>query len=269
MIGTRFLADPALVAIIVLLLTTFLLIISFLVVRSFEHLAEANRMKSEFVSIVSHQLRSPITNLSWALDFLSSGRAGTFKGEEEEYLMILKENIDRMNDLVSDLLIVSRVETVNLPLNKDFFSLEEITKHVIEDSSPFAKASNVEIKLEVEKNLPKAFADSYQIEQVIENLIDNAIKYVEGKSEAKINLSQKKDKLYFEIKDSGVGIPSGDQKLIFQKFFRSSNSLRQQTQGSGLGLFIAKSIVERSGGKIGFKSQVGEGTTFWFTLPTK
>ncbi len=269
MIGTRFLADPALVAIIVLLLSSFLLIIAFLVVRSFEHLAEANRMKSEFVSIVSHQLRSPITNLSWALDFLSSGRVGSFKGEEEEYLKILKENIGRMNNLVSDLLIVSRIETVNLPPNKDFFSLEETTKQVIKDSNPFARASNIEIKLEAENNLPKAFADSRQIEQAIENLIDNAIKYMEGKGEVKINLSQKKDKLYFEIRDNGVGIPDGDQKLIFQKFFRSSNSLRQQTQGSGLGLFIAKSIVERSGGKIGFKSQVDEGTTFWFTLPIK
>jgi signal transduction histidine kinase len=268
-IGSRYIEDPQVVALIVLFVAAILFIIAVIITRSFERLAEANRLKSEFISIVSHQLRSPLSNLNWAIELLMSGRLGKIEEKQTEYFKILKENSARMGELVSDLLIVSRIETAKLPLKKQEFSLEELINNLIKEFEPFARASNVEIKFQSEKNLPKVFSDPSQIRLVIENLLDNAIRYIKDKGQVEIKLEKRDKNFYFEIRDNGVGIPKEDQKYIFQKFFRSENVMRYQTQGSGLGLYISKAIVERSGGKIGFKSEEGKGSTFWFTLPLR
>ncbi|OGZ18950.1 MAG: hypothetical protein A2175_01285 [Candidatus Nealsonbacteria bacterium RBG_13_42_11] len=268
-IGNRYIEDPSLVALLVMFITAILFIIAFIITQSFEKLAEANRMKSEFVSIVSHQLRSPLSNLKWVIEFLMSGRIASVTEKQLEYLKILKENNKRMEDLVSDLLIVSRIEQGHLPLKKEKISLEDLIEKIIREMGIFAKASNVEINFKTERNLPQIISDPFQIKLVIENLLDNAIRYIKGKGRVVIKLEKRKESLYFEIKDNGVGIPKSDQKYLFQRFFRSANVLKQQTEGSGLGLYITKSIIEKSGGKIGFQSQEGVGSTFWFELPIK
>jgi len=268
-LGSRYVEDPQVVALIVLSVTAILFTIAVIITRSFERLVEANRMKSEFVSVVSHQLRSPLSNLRWVIELLTSGRVNGVSEKQLEYFKILKENSTRMRELVSDLLIVSRIETAKLSLKKKEISLEDLTRKIIEELEPFAKASNVKVELKAPKNLPKVFADSSQIQLVIENLLDNAIRYIKEKGQVEIKLEKIDKYCRFKIKDTGVGIPEEDQKYIFQKFFRSENVMKYQTQGSGLGLYITKSIVKRSGGKIGFKSQEGIGSTFWFTLPIK
>lgn len=268
-IGGRYVEDPQVVALIVLLVTAILFTIAVIITRSFERLAEANRMKSEFISVVSHQLRSPLSNLRWVIELLTSGRVNGVSEKHLEYFKILKENSARMRELVSDLLIVSRIETANLSLKKKEISLEDLVRKIIEELESFAKASNVKVEFRTQENLPKVLADPSQIRLVIENLLDNAIRYIKEKGKAEIKLEKIDKDCRFEIKDTGVGIPKEDQKYIFQKFFRSENVMRYQTQGSGLGLYITKSIVKRSGGKIGFKSQEGIGSTFWFTLPIK
>lgn len=269
LIGNRYVAEPELVALIVLIISAILFIISNIIIQSFERLAEANRMKSEFISIVSHQLRSPLLNLKWAIELLLSGRLGKIEEKQTEYFRILKENSFRMEELIRDLLIVSRIETGKIPFKKKEFSMKEIIKELIVEFEHFAKSSNIEIKFHCQKNLPKVFADSHQIRLVVENLLDNAIHYTKDKGKIEIRLEQKNKNLYFKIKDNGVGIPDEDKKYIFQKFFRSKNILKYQTKGSGLGLFIAKSIIKKSGGKIGFESQENKGSTFWFILPIK
>lgn len=266
-LGNRFIDDPSVVALLVLLLTVVLFIVAYTITRGFERLAEANRLKSEFVKIVSHQLRSPITNLNWAIDILMTRDMSDNKEKQAEYYRILKENSNRMIGLVRDLLTVSRLEEGSLKARKENVSLEPIIKNLISRYEPFTVASNVTITLEVHENVPQVVVDARQIEIVIENLIDNAVRYTKGGGEIKIILEKKDKNLYFEIKDGGVGIPKQDQKFIFQKFFRSENAMRQQPQGSGLGLFISKSIIEKFGGKIGFVSQENMGSTFWFTLP--
>ena len=268
-IGTRYVEDPRMVALMVLLTTAILFIIAIIITNSFERLAEANRMKSEFVGIVSHQLRSPLSNLKWATELLMSGKLGKTEEKQTEYFKILKENSDRMGELIKDLLIVSRIETAKLPIKKVEFSLEDLVKELIKEFRPFARASNVEIEFQAKGNLPKIFADPSQIRLVIENLSDNAIRYINGKGVVEIKVERKEKNLYLEIRDTGVGIPEEEQKYIFQKFFRSENVLKYQTQGSGLGLYISRAIIEKSGGKIGFKSEENKGSTFWFTLPLK
>jgi signal transduction histidine kinase len=266
-IGQKYIDDPYIVAIIVLLLTAMLFIIAVIITRSFEKLAEANRMKSEFVSVVSHQLRSPLSNLKWAIEFLMSGRIASINEKQIEYFKILKENSGRMDRLVADLLIVSRIQQGRLPIKKENVSLGDLIEKINEGVKIFAKASNVELSFVAEKELPQIFIDPFQIKLAIENLLDNAIRYAKENGKVEMSLSKKNNSLYFEIKDNGVGIPKEDQKYIFQKFFRSGNALKYQTEGSGLGLYIARSIIEKSHGKIGFRSQEGVGSTFWFSLP--
>ncbi len=270
LIGTYYVVDPEIVALAVLVVATILFIISFIIIRSFERLAEASRMKSEFVDIVSHQMRAPLTNLKWVFEFLTPGKTTEITSEKrEEYFNSAKENIERMVELIDDLLIVSKIEQGEFPLRRKEIFLEKLITGLVSRFKFFAEASNIELKFYPPKNLPKIFVDPSHIKLVIENLIDNAIRYTKSRGKVEIRLQKKGKNLFFQIQDTGAGIPERDQKYIFQKFFRAENILKEQTRGSGLGLYIAKSIIEKLGGKIWFDSEEGQGTTFYFTLPIK
>ena len=272
-IGLHFISDPQVIALVVLFLTAALFIITFVITKSFEKTAEANRLKSEFVSIVTHQLRSPLTSLSWAIEALISGEFGKVDEKQLEYLKILKENNGRMGELIRDLITVTKVEDGSQFQNKETVSLEAIAKDLLLKFQPFIQASNIDLKIKADDKLPPVLTVANQIKVVIENLIDNAIRYAKPRNSEKgimeISIIKKDKNIQFEIKDNGVGIPRDDQRYIFQKFFRSQNVKKMQPYGSGLGLFITKSILTRLGGGIWFKSEEGKGTTFWFTLPIK
>ena len=272
-VGTKLIDEPILVAGIIVGLGLGLLVINIGLTRSFEKIAEANEMKSEFIRIVSHQLRAPISNCRWATEFLISGRIGKAEEKQQKYFNILRENIKRMQELISKLLTVSRIESGKLPLKIESFPLQNLIQDLILKFRPLAEASNVKVIFTHEPDVPQAVGDSSQTKVVLENLLDNAIRYAslslkdhEGK--VRIRLKTKNNSLYFEIKDNGIGISESDQKYIFQKFFRGKKVLKYRTQGSGLGLYISKSIIDESGGKIGFSSVPQKGSTFWFTLPS-
>lgn len=268
-IGSYFGNNMVLVALGDLLITCVLLIISFVVTKNFEKLAEISRMKSEFVGVVTHQLRSPLTNLKWTIEFLTSKEFSGDATRQEEYYSNLRENVRRMVELTDTLLFVSKMEQGLVPFNKKEVSLVEVVNSLISEFKSFALASNVVIDFIYQKNIPLAYIDPSQIKIVIECLIDNAIKYTKNGGRIKIVLEKRDKDIYFEIKDSGVGIPEKDQNFIFQKFFRAENSKKDQVRGSGLGLYIAKSIIEQSKGKIGFTSEINKGTSFHFNLPIK
>jgi len=261
--------DPAVVSLLVLVVGAFLLIMNFVITNSFERMAEVSRLKSEFIHIVSHQLRAPLTNIKFSLDFLSSAKMARTKEQQEEYYDILKENSIRMGDLIDNLLIVAKIESGSFPLAKTEVSLETIAQKLIGKFKPFALASNVKLMLFSAEHSLKVVADSLWIEQVMENFIDNAIKYTKGGGEINIKIYKKGSNVFYEVRDSGVGIPKKEKSFIFEKFFRAANSLKKQTEGTGLGLHIAKKIVEKMGGKIGFSSKENKGSTFWFSLPLK
>lgn len=270
LIGNKYIADPQIVALIDISITMVLFVISVVITRNFEKLAELSKMKSEFINVVSHQLRAPLTNLKWATEFLTAKENEVDPEKKEEYNKGINENIERMVELVDNLLIISRLEQDRIPFQKKEVSLEEIIKDFIYQFRAFAEASNVDLQSHFEENLPKLFIDPYQIKLVIENLIDNAIRYTKGGGKIELSLGRESpSQIIFSIKDSGVGIPKEDQKYIFQKFFRSGNALKEQTKGSGLGLNIVKMIIEKLGGKIWFESEEGKGTTFYFILPIK
>lgn len=267
LIGARFINEPELVALVVLAVTAFLLVISFIITKSFERLAQVSRMKSEFINIVSHQLRSPLTNIKWTFEVLISKEFEVPAKKQEEYFINVKENIARMVELVDDLLIVSRIEEGVFSVTKEYVNLEELVASLVSRYEVFSSASRINLIFNPEKNLPKILADSSMLKLVIENLIDNAIRYTEGGGKVEVRFEKKEKEILFSVKDNGVGIPEKEQKYIFQKFFRAENILKKRTKGSGLGLYVCKSIILKSGGKIWFESKAGQGATFYFTLP--
>ena len=265
-IATRY-TQPEIVALIVIGVTAFLIIIGHFIIRSFEDLAQANRLKSEFVSVASHQLRTPLTGISWTIDLIRRSKNLTHE-EISEKLDEIQKNNQRMIKLVNDLLDVARIEQRRLNLKPEKIFLDKIVQSLIKEYSPLAKASNIKIILESESNL-SLIIDLQAIGLVLRNLIDNAIRYTKSNELVKIKLIKKDHLIRCEIQDGGVGIPKNDQKNIFQKFFRSQNIMKYQTMGTGLGLFIAKAVIKESNGKIGFWSEENKGSTFWFELPIK
>lgn len=269
LIGARYILNPETVIFIVLIVTSVLFTISFIITRSFERLAEASQMKSEFIDIVSHQLRSPLTNIKWTFEVMSSQEFKVPAEKQEEYFINVKENIARMVELIDDLLIVSKIEQGSFSIAKKEIFLKDLIGDLVERYRIFAEASRIKLNFYSQENLPKIFTDSSLLKIVIENLIDNAIRYTRGGGVVDIKLTKEKYKILFAIKDSGVGIPQQEQKHIFQKFFRAENISKERTKGSGLGLYVCRSILKSLGGQIWFKSELGKGTTFYFKLPIK
>ncbi|HZX50101.1 MAG TPA: HAMP domain-containing sensor histidine kinase [Candidatus Paceibacterota bacterium] len=276
-LGNRYIRDPEITLLFILSLTGVLFAMAFIITRSFEQLAEANRLKTEFIGIVSHQLRSPLTNLKWGLDFLMT-ETTQHTQQEEGYFHILKDNVNRMHEMVNDLLTVSRAEQGTLPFQEKEFDFAELVEQMLAEFQSAIQASNIQVKVEGER-VPKLYNDPSLVRHILGNLVDNAIRYAwrdhepipNGDRKAQIVIAYRGagDRLRVEVRDNGVGIPRQDQKYIFQKFFRSTNAVRRQTEGSGLGLFIVKSLLEKAGGEIGFASEENKGSTFWFTLPFK
>ncbi|MBI1888856.1 MAG: HAMP domain-containing histidine kinase [Candidatus Spechtbacteria bacterium] len=240
-----------------------------IIVQSFEKMAAASRMKTEFVSIVSHQLRTPLSSLKWSLDLLLSGKIGKVLGKQLEQTEMMKESNERMIKLVNDLLNVTRVEEGRIALEKEEFDLLELARELARDAKRFAEANNTLLVIE-ETNSPPALkvcGDRRYILMALENFIDNAIRYILEKGEVRVSLSKRGEFAHVEVKDNGVGIPKDEQRHIFQKFFRAQNIMRHRTEGSGLGLYLAKAFIELHNGKVGFFSKEGAGSTFWFELP--
>ena len=229
---------------------------------------EMPKRKLDEVAVASHQLSNPLAVIKAYIEALLDKTLGPLTDKQEEYLLDAYENVKAMIQTTNNILNVSRVEENRLEIRHKPFYIEEIIEKSIKEIHPLLEATNSELKFQKsEKLLPQVVSDSVKIKQVIDILISNAIKYHKGKGQIEINLEDCKDNIKFSIKDNGIGIIAQDKPKIFTKFFRGDKILEMAPQGTGLGLFVAKAIVEGSGGKIGFTSKENKGTTFWFTLP--
>lgn len=269
MIGTNIIAnyytDPEVAVLVVMSVTGILFVISHIVIKSFERMAEAARARTEFVSIISHQLRNPLSSIRWQLEVLL--REQSFDKRVRSYLEGINEYSVRLARLVNDLLTVSRIENNRLILTPSSFSIAELTEKIIQDNTPFANASNISFNLQVQNGVSLIHADESHIRWALENLINNAIRYSTPRTTITIHIAKKSPLIIWRIINKGTPISSYDARYIFKKFFRANGSAHQYVDGSGLGLFIAKSVVEASGGEIGFSSDKTGKTEFWLTLP--
>ncbi len=275
MLGTFFIAqrydDPMIVISSVSLVAGIIILLGGLIIKTIDQLASANRMKTEFVSIASHQLRTPLSIIKWYIEFLEKPKSqATLTDEQKKYIKIIGESNQRMIRLVNDLLDISRIEGGRMQIRPEPTNLIELTQNIIQENQPLAEQKKVKLSFKYDPDLPLINVDPKRISMVIENLVSNAIKYMKDNindAHISIDLSREGDKFLFTITDNGVGIPAKDQKKIFKKFFRADNTMKLKTGGTGLGLFIAKAIVESHKGKMWFVSKEGEGTTFYFELP--
>ena len=234
------------------------------------------RMKTEFVSVASHQLRTPLSGVKWFLEMLLSGDAGKLTNKQYEFIQEAFDSNDRMIHLVNDLLNVSRLETGKIKPEFKKVDIKKIIEDVIKEHEMVLKAKNCKIKLDTDKGSFKILTDPSLFRQVFQNLFDNALKYSDQTACGIIVELKKEGKKYikFSVIDNGIGIPIDKQYMIFSKFFRAENATRKETEGSGLGLYICQLIIESLGGRIWFKSPVHprkkeKGTIFTTVLPTK
>lgn len=226
------------------------------------------KLKTEFVSVAAHQLRTPLAAIRWSISLLKDENLS----EEDRKDLIEKcaQSNDRMINLVNDLLNVTRIEEGRYIYELELKDIIEIAKSSIGAAMEEAKKKKIDFSLILSKEkLPLVEVDEEKIGLAIQNLVENAVHYTQpgGIVLFKIEYNKDKNELLFTVKDTGVGIPKDQQKRIFTKFFRAENVMRMETEGSGLGLFITKNIIESHKGKIWFESEENKGTTFYFTLP--
>lgn len=226
------------------------------------------RMKTEFVSIAAHQLRTPMSAIKWTLRMILDGDLGPITSEQKDFLEKTFISNERMISLINDLLNVTRIEEGRHLYNLILVNLEDLTSNIVASYTEIAKRKNLTLEYEKpDQKLPQVKVDVEKIRLVISNLIENAIKYTPAKGGITVKAYIEDGRVQVSVKDTGVGILKEQQERIFTKFFRGANVMRMETEGTGLGLFIAKNIVETHGGKIWFESEEGKGTTFLFNLP--
>lgn len=228
------------------------------------------KMKSEFVSLAAHQLRTPLSTMKWIMRMILDEEMGTINKEQKEFLEDSYQANERMIYLISDLLNVARIEEGRFLYELTPLNIQEMIESIV--SFFESDASRRKVKVEFKKprkKMPEIMLDSEKIKIAIENLVDNAIRYSLPGGKVTIAIKQNEKQLEVFVKDSGVGIPKNQQSRIFTKFFRGNNVMRMDTEGNGLGLYITKNIIESHEGKIWFESKLKEGTTFYFKLPIK
>jgi len=228
------------------------------------------RMKTEFVSLAAHQLRTPLSAIKWTLRMVLDGDLGPITEEQRDFMEKTYSSNERMITLINDLLDVTRIEEGRFLYKPILTDFEPICQFVI--NSYKEEIEKRKLKLEFkkpEKKLPQVMLDVEKIRLAIQNLLDNAVRYTQPGGKVTVSLKHVKKEIELSVKDTGVGIPKDQQERVFTKFFRGVNAMRMATEGSGLGLFITKNIIEAHGGKIWFESEEGKGTTFYFTIPFK
>ncbi|MBD3208042.1 MAG: PAS domain S-box protein [Candidatus Nealsonbacteria bacterium] len=226
------------------------------------------RMKTEFVSIAAHQLRTPLSAIKWTLKMLLEGDLGGLTDEQKEYVNKTYVSNERMIRLINDLLNVTRIEEGRYVYDRVSVDLVEMLESLV--SSYEDDVKNRGIKLVVnkpEEELPKIKADPEKIRLASQNLVENAIKYTLEGGKVTVTIRNIGNEAEVAVSDTGIGIPEEQQDRVFGKFFRGANALKEETEGSGLGLFITKNIIEAHGGSVWFESEAGKGTTFYFTIP--
>jgi len=224
--------------------------------------------KTEFLSITSHELRSPMTPMKAQLQMLWNDYFGKLTQEQKESLLIVIRNADRLDKIIADFLEISRIEAARLKFVFKETNLKEIVMETVELMKGFAKEKNIELTTKIEQ-LPIIEVDPDRVSQVLRNLINNAIKFSHDNSEVEIGAEAKDDFVLFYIKDQGCGLSSENQIKVFEPFYQVEKTSCRKYGGTGLGLTICRGIVESQKGKIWVESKPGEGCTFYFTIPHK
>jgi PAS domain S-box-containing protein len=229
---------------------------------------EVDRMKSEFISLASHQLRTPLSAIKTYSHMLADGYMGKMTDTQHETLEHIISGADRMNALISTLLNITRIESGTIQVTTKLQRIDRIADEVIKELSLIASDKHIKLSLSTRgQDSLSVRTDSLIVKEVLINLITNAIKYTPAAGKVVLLVRPRRNDVIIEVRDSGWGIPKYDQEQIFSKFFRSQNIVKRETTGTGLGLYLVKGLVEALGGNIWFTSSEEKGTTFYVSLP--
>jgi len=232
-------------------------------------LQEIDQMKSDFLASVTHELRSPLTSLTAYIELFLKGGAGELNEKAKKFLTIMERSNSRLSRFIDDLLDMAKIERGKMEIRKETMEIMPLVSDTVEFIKPEANRKSIEIEMEIPEKLPLVFVDGERTRQIITNLLSNSIKFTEERGKVSIKIQEEKEYLQFSISDTGIGISPEDMGRIFDKF-EQVKEVRERIKGpkgTGLGLAIAKSLVEAQGGKIWVESEVGKGSTFYFTLP--
>jgi len=233
-----------------------------------EQLMELDKAKDEFISMASHQLRTPLTAIKGYLSMLLEGDAGDIKVSQYDFINEAYSGANRMVGLINDLLNVSRMETGRFFLEPKELDIERVVEEEIKQLSNAAKTKGLYLKVEKKGKVPHIWADETKIRQVVMNFMDNAIYYT-NTGGITVMLKHDKNDFIYEVHDTGIGVPRTQLEHLFEKFFRADNARTARPDGTGLGIYLAKRVVEDHGGQIIFDSVEGKGSMFGFRFPLK
>lgn len=228
---------------------------------------EAEEIKTRFLEIISHQLRTPLTAVRWNLESLLRGEQGDLKRKQEEVLRITDKNYQNILVMLSDWIEALEVERGLLQLNPESLDVTATLKSIESEFKSQARLKDLKLRLDIAKGLTDVHADRLKFHYIFSKLLHNALTYTPEGGRVTLRARPEGEFVRFEVQDSGVGIPPDEQPDIFKKFFRASNAALMQPYASGVGLFVAKTLIDAHGGSISFASEEGRGTVFSFTLP--
>ena len=235
--------------------------------RLYEEIQAISQAKSEFISVVTHELRLPMTAIKGYNDLILGGMTGPLTDQQKQFLQVVRRNIDRMQDLISDLSDINRIESGRMKFENETFTVLD-TIHEVRDSLQEAiTGKNQLLTIDYSSNTGEVYADPKRIGQVLTNLMSNAHKYTPAGGEIAVKTQEVDGFVQIAIVDNGIGISDENQAKLFTQFFRAEDQAVREQNGWGLGLSIVKNIVEAQGGEIGFVSELNQGSTFTFTVP--
>jgi PAS domain S-box-containing protein len=235
---------------------------SALTMQDITYLKEVDRIRSEFVHTVSHDLRSPLTSVIGYTELVE--RAGTLNDMQRDFLKRIQESVQHITSLINDLLDLGSIEA-GFDTRRELIQLEGILRYTLDMLQGQIKSKHIKVQTDIAPSLPALRANPIRLRQVLDNVVGNAIKYSHANGNVQISIQSEGDQIIFHVTDEGPGIPAADIPHIFDKFYRASNI--KSTQGSGLGLAIVKTIVESHQGRIWVESTVGKGSSFFIVLP--
>jgi signal transduction histidine kinase len=226
-------------------------------------------MKSEFISLASHQLRTPLSAIKTYTHMLFDGYMGELSTAQKNSLSTIIGASDRMNELISTLLNITRMESGTIAVTPKSVQLTAMAEDVVKELTLMAGSKSIKLSTSASPKTGIAITtDALILKEILTNLVSNAIKYTPDKGTVSIKLRSRRDNVVVEVADSGWGIPKFSQDQIFSKFFRAQNVVKRETTGTGLGLYLVKGLVDALGGRIWFTSEEGKGTSFFFSLPS-
>lgn len=237
------------------------------VFRDITHENEIDKMKSEFISIASHQLRTPLSTIKTYAHMLNEGYMGKVSKEQAKALKTITKATNNMNDLIATLLNISRIESGGIKVYRKSFDTRQLAEEVVKELGLTAKEKQIKISLQLPNRPAIIKTDSLIVKEVLNNLVNNAIKYTPKRGNIFVTIQNQRTQILFSVRDTGLGIPEQSQDKIFSKFFRAKNVIQKETTGTGLGLYVVKGLVLILHGKIWFKSMEHTGSTFFVSLP--